>query len=412
LLNVRRTSFVCLGFFAARLVLLAFQGIGEPLPVWTPGTLDIHQIQTGRGNAAFFVFPDGTTMLLDAGEVPGEGGRRGRFEIGPQRPNASKSVAGWLASYVQRFGPRGRSAALDYAVVTHYHDDHMGALPEFSRLIPIGTLIDRGEDPPPPTYPVVRAYFDFRRGFPQDKVQKVRVGETGQIDQRQHDPSFEIRVVAANGQVWTGKKNAVRTHFPTGWQKLHISEQPTENDCSIAFLLRYGAFRYFTGGDLAGVPLDYLPAWHDLETPVARATGPVDVAVLNHHGWLDSTNGAFLQMLRPKVAVIPAWHATHPDHSVVRRLRSPGKGIERPELFLTTLLEAPRAVLSYLGSDVFRNAEGHVVVRVAPGGGSYTVLVLDATSEAAPVVSRFGPYQSHGTGTASRKVPKPSTLLR
>jgi len=398
LLTVRRTSFVCLGFFAARLVLLGFQGTGEPLPVWTPGTLDIHQIQTGRGNAAFFIFPDGTTMLLDAGEVPGEGGRRGRFEIGPQRPNPTKSVAQWIAHYIRQFGPPARQPAVDYAVVTHYHDDHMGALPELSRLIPIGTLIDRGEDPPAPAYPVVRAYFDFRRALPAARTQTVRVGEGGQIGLKQPDASFEVRVVAANGQVWTGKKNAVRNHFPSGWQKLHVSEQPTENDCSIAMRLSYGAFRYFTGGDLAGVPLDYLPAWHDLETPVARATGPVDVAVLNHHGWLDSTNSAFLQMLRPKVAVIPAWHATHPDHSVVRRLRSPGKGIERPELFLTTLLEAPRAVLSYLGSDVFRNSEGHVVVRVAPGGASYTVFVLDATSASAPVLARFGPYQSRGVG--------------
>src|SRR5215813_2628572 len=38
-----------------------------PLPAWTPGTLDIHQIATGRGNAALFVFPDGTTLLVDAG---------------------------------------------------------------------------------------------------------------------------------------------------------------------------------------------------------------------------------------------------------------------------------------------------------------------------------------------------------
>src|SRR5262245_37135503 len=36
----------------------------------TPGMLDIHQIQTGRGNAACLVFPDGTTMLIDAGAVP------------------------------------------------------------------------------------------------------------------------------------------------------------------------------------------------------------------------------------------------------------------------------------------------------------------------------------------------------
>ncbi len=34
------------------------QVVGEVLPAWTPGTLDIHQISTGRGNCAFFVLPD------------------------------------------------------------------------------------------------------------------------------------------------------------------------------------------------------------------------------------------------------------------------------------------------------------------------------------------------------------------
>ena len=37
---------------------------GTPLPAWTPGTLDIHQISTGLGNAALFILPDGTTMLV------------------------------------------------------------------------------------------------------------------------------------------------------------------------------------------------------------------------------------------------------------------------------------------------------------------------------------------------------------
>jgi hypothetical protein len=59
---------------AALLVLLAAGGfaqenaaIGKPLPPWSAGTLDIHQIATGRGNAALFILPDGTSLLVDAG---------------------------------------------------------------------------------------------------------------------------------------------------------------------------------------------------------------------------------------------------------------------------------------------------------------------------------------------------------
>ncbi|MEO5898039.1 MAG: hypothetical protein ABIS06_20315 [Vicinamibacterales bacterium] len=37
---------------------------GEALPARTTGTLDIHQIATGRGNAAFMRFPDGSYWVI------------------------------------------------------------------------------------------------------------------------------------------------------------------------------------------------------------------------------------------------------------------------------------------------------------------------------------------------------------
>ena len=43
--------------------------IGKPLPAWQEGYLDLHHINTGRGSAAFYILPDGTTVLFDAGEM-------------------------------------------------------------------------------------------------------------------------------------------------------------------------------------------------------------------------------------------------------------------------------------------------------------------------------------------------------
>ena len=36
-------------------------------PGWHLGEMDIHLIHTGQGESTFFIFPDGTTMLLDCG---------------------------------------------------------------------------------------------------------------------------------------------------------------------------------------------------------------------------------------------------------------------------------------------------------------------------------------------------------
>jgi hypothetical protein len=360
------------------------QVIGETLPPWTPGNLDIHQIQTGRGNATYFVFPDGTTMLLDAGSVPGVRG----LEQGPARPDGTRSPADWIAHYIAQVSPR-TPPALDYVVITHYHDDHMGAIAELARSIPISTLIDRGDQPPPPPGSIVASYLKFRRS---QKSEVFRPGDTRQIRQL-HNPAsnFEVRNVAANGAVWTGQGAETRSQFPVGWANLPPAEQPTENHLSIAIRIRYGLFDYFSGGDLPGVVLDRKPSWHDLETPIARAVGSVDVLVLNHHGWLDTTNEFFLETLRPRVVIIPAWHATHPDHGVLRRLLA---STSKPDLFITSLLDAPRVVFSYLGP-VFKSTEGHILTRVSPGGATYRVIILDDTNPTQLITAVHGPYTSH-----------------
>ena len=72
----------------------------DHLSAWQAGYMDIHHISTGRGNAAFFILPDGTTMLVDAGDL-GKG--RGPQEIMKPVPNDSQTPAEWIARYVNHF---------------------------------------------------------------------------------------------------------------------------------------------------------------------------------------------------------------------------------------------------------------------------------------------------------------------
>ena len=52
-----------------------------------PGALEIHHISTGRGNSTLCIFPDGTTLLIDAGAV------RGKPELlAPLRPAGERDV--------------------------------------------------------------------------------------------------------------------------------------------------------------------------------------------------------------------------------------------------------------------------------------------------------------------------------
>ena len=47
----------------------------------------------------------------------------------PQRPDATRNPGEWIARYARHvLAPTGPEPALDYAMLTHFHDDHMGGL--------------------------------------------------------------------------------------------------------------------------------------------------------------------------------------------------------------------------------------------------------------------------------------------
>ena len=409
----------CSTFLALALIILlttaelVAQSVGEPLPPWTPGMLDIHQISTGRGNAALLVFPDGTSMLVDAGDGNPEP-PAGATPV----PNASRTPGEWISRYARRMLSHDPNPAIDYGFITHFHGDHMGRLtPEspahasgrykltgftdVARWIPIRTMLDRAwpdyDYPRPLDNPMVdnyRAFLETRRSQPDLKVERFQPGRNDQIVLRhapEKYPTFEIRNVAANGEIWTGVGTMTRQHFPP----LSVTppdDWPTENQSSMAFYLSYGSFDFYTGGDTPGQPAPGYPTWHDVETPIAKAVGPVDVAVAHHHGIGDGTTEFFVRTLRPRVWIIPSRAAGHPDRFVFNRMLSTRLYPGPRDIFSVTTQEGTRQVvvaLTQLASD-----QGHVVIRVDAGGGRYRVIILDDSDEAGTVQAVHGPYEA------------------
>ena len=95
----------------------------QELPSWQEGWMDIHHIATGKGENTFFVFPDGTTMLVDLGDET-----NGRFKC-PAYPDASRTPAQWVARYIGHFAADtpGGDKTVDYLELSHFHSDHMGS---------------------------------------------------------------------------------------------------------------------------------------------------------------------------------------------------------------------------------------------------------------------------------------------
>jgi len=388
--------------------------IGSPLPTWAPGMLDIHQIATGRGNAAFFILPDGTTLLVDAGAASD-----GIPETDPH-PDARRTPGAWIARYIERHLPTGVTN-LDYAVITHFHADHMGQVGPSSPLdatgeyrltgitevgdkLAIHTLLDRAW--PDYSYPVpmkdemvtnYRRFLEARQKSGM-AVERFKPGSSTQLVLR-HDPlkypKFEIRNVIANGEMWTGTASSTRQLFPP-LDSLVPTDRPNENMCSLGFRLRYGRFGYFTGGDLPGTPDPGFPAWHNLEAAVAPVIGHVDVHVVNQHGSMGEESEPFLQFLRSSVLIVPSWAPSHPAPDVLKRIMNSRLQPSGRLVFATDLRDAAKIVIGQRASQL-AGPTGHIVIRVYPGGDLYRVFVLDNHDERDLVVAMKGPLQSEGT---------------
>ena len=99
--------------------------IGKPLPPWRPGYLDIYHIHEGRGNATFMIFPDGTTLLYDLGDISTYHQTPTELpEYSGILPNNSRPPYRWVADFIQYFSPHPKT--LNYLVISHYHFDHIG----------------------------------------------------------------------------------------------------------------------------------------------------------------------------------------------------------------------------------------------------------------------------------------------
>jgi len=164
-----------------------------------------------------------------------------------------------------------------------------------------------------------------------------------------------------------------------------------ENPLSLALKISYGNFDYFTGGDMTGMQGYGQPEWFDVETPVAKVLGIVEVMTLNHHGIRDATNQNFVSALHPQVAIQQSWCSDHPGMEVFYRLNDLDPA---PDFFATNMHEATQITYGPWFTKAYKSMQGHVMVRVMPGGDKYYVFVLSDENPKLQVKRRFGPYQS------------------
>ena len=392
---------------------LTLHGNNLQLPRWEPGVLEIHHIATGRGNSTLVIGPDATTVLIDAGEA-----HSAENLMSPARPNTSLRAGQWIARYVQRQIDRIGQSDVDIMLLTHLHGDHVGeataASPQSARgnykltgaadvveALHVREIVDRGwpdyRYPAPPRDATSLNYIAMAKAQAAlgTRVEQARAGSLGVLALRQHPalyPAFNARVLSVNGNVWTGEGETSKSLFPPV-EGLTGEALPNENMCCIALRIGYGKFSYYMGGDLTCDTVYGQFSWHDIETPVAESAGAVSVAQADHHGYFDACGPAAVRALRPRVWIIPTWHASHPAIDVLANFFS--RDLYAGDRSVFALDMAPAALLTTERfSSGLACSDGHVVIRVPRDGNTFSVYAVNASDESGTVIASFGPYPS------------------
>ncbi|MBT6491026.1 MAG: MBL fold metallo-hydrolase [Deltaproteobacteria bacterium] len=331
------------------------------LPTPAEGALHVVNFDVGQADATLITYK-GKTILFDCGS-----------------PNHAPEIAG------QRI-PRRLDALLghrhiDYFVITHYHQDHLGnpgrrknsmrSNPAgiFSLIdregVTIGTIIDRGAwvvGKPNATY---GHYFRaVKRWIKEGKVGQRRVARPGDTIDLGGQLKVDVIVASSNGVI-----DRLASLYPAFFKK----NPPTENDYSVGLKLTLGDFELFGAGDLGGENIvrrfgPVSSSYNDIESYISKDVGGVEVYRVNHHGSGHSSNACFTEVMQPSVSVVSSGHNNpykHPAADVYQRLK------KYSDVFITGgVAEKTRDAIPSITEDV---VGGDVEILVSPDGSTFWV---------------------------------------
>lgn len=233
--------------------------------------LQIFFLDVEGGQSTLFVTPGGQSLLIDTGWAGNNGRDADRIAAAARSAGLSK---------------------IDYVLITHYHDDHVGGVPQLVEKIPVGTFLDHGPNREL-TDDVNGNFAAYQKTLASGSYQRIsaKPGEILPI------AGMHVQAISADGQV-------IQKALPGAGQPnpYCAATQPrpadqTENSRSLGVLITFGKLKILDLGDLT---------WDkemQLMCPDNRL-GHVDILVVSHHGWDKSSSPALIDAIQARVAIM------------------------------------------------------------------------------------------------------------
>jgi competence protein ComEC len=235
----------------------------------TAKALQIYFIDVEGGQSTLIVDPANESLLVDTG-WPGFNGR-----------DADRITAAAKAAGITH---------IDYLVITHYHADHVGGVPQLASLIKIGTVVDHGPDQEN-SDATRTGYSNYRNALGQSKHLVAKPGD------RLPFKGMSVQFVAAAGEAITSPLPGAGKPNPFCASEPEAPVDPTENAQSVGMLIIYQHFRFIDLGDLTKKKERNLVCPDNL-------IGTVDLYLTTHHGLDLSNSKAMVDALHPRVAIM------------------------------------------------------------------------------------------------------------
>lgn len=305
----------------------------------------IYSIDVEGGQATLLVSPSGKSLLVDTG-WPGNNGRDA------DRIQAAMKDAG--------------ISKIDHVLITHYHTDHVGGVPNLVSKVQVGEFIDHGpnHEDSDVTRRDYAAYLKAIEGHPR---RSVHPGDTIQI------PGLSVVVLAADGEHISAVPGIKPEPNAYCTSEREWPQDPSENARSTGILVTYGQFKFLDLGDLTGAKEVALMCPKNL-------IGHVDLYLVDHHGMNLSNSRTLVHATHPRVAIMnngahkagmpEAWQTVHDS-----------PGIE--DLYMIHTAE---------GSDTAHNSPEALIANPKGGGtdGAYFKVVASSTGAFSVTNTRTG----------------------
>ena len=300
--------------------------------------MQIYFIDVEGGQSTLVVSPSGQSLLIDAGWAGNEGRDADRIISAARQAGLNQ---------------------IDYVLITHYHHDHVGGVPQLADGFKIGTFVDHGpnlED----SAMAHDGYAAYEKAIAGHAHVVIKPGWGLPIK------GLEVHILTAAGDHITDALPAAGEANPYCAKESPAVDDNSENARSVGVLVRYGQFRFLDLGDLTKKKELELVCPDNL-------IGNVDLFLVSHHGADDANSKALVWALRPRVAVINngarkgssagAWQVVHD---------SPGLE-DLWQLHYAAELDRDHNVAEDRIANVKENCEGKYLKVIAQEDGSLSV---------------------------------------